>query len=78
MLSKCKQLERWIKKEIGGRSHTNGIDVAPVCLSLWVLQGITIDLTGTGEEKSGSYSLGQAEHVESSHHVGLVHRQLRS
>ncbi|RZR94794.1 hypothetical protein BHM03_00023549 [Ensete ventricosum] len=64
--------KRWITKEIDGKGHTDGINIAPVGLYLWVLQGITINLTGACEEKSGSYSLGQAQHVESSHNIGLV------
>ena len=37
-----------------------------------MLEGITIDLTGTGEEELGVDPLCQSEHVQSANHIGLV------
>jgi hypothetical protein len=40
-----------------------------------MLQGITVDLTGAGEEEPGIDPLRQSEHVESPNHIGLVPSQ---
>jgi hypothetical protein len=40
-----------------------------------VLEGITIDLTGAGEEEPGSDPLCQSKHVECTNHIGLVPAQ---
>lgn len=54
---------------------TDGIDIAPVSLHLGVLEGITIDLAGAGEEEPGADPLRQSEHVQSPNHIGLVPSQ---
>lgn len=54
---------------------TDGIDIAPVSLHLRVLEGITIDLAGAGEEEPGIDPLRQSEHVQSPDHIGLVPSQ---
>jgi hypothetical protein len=55
---------------------TDGIDIAPVSLHLGVLEGITIDLAGAGEEEPGVDPLCQSEHVQSPNHIGLVPSQM--
>ena len=54
---------------------TDGIDIAPVSLHLGVLEGITIDLAGAGEEELGADPLRQPKHVQSPNHIGLVPSQ---
>jgi len=54
---------------------TDGIDIAPVSLHLGVLEGITIDLAGAGEEEPGVDPLCQSKHVQSPNHIGLVPSQ---
>ncbi|BAS71812.1 Os01g0315850, partial [Oryza sativa Japonica Group] len=51
-------------------SNTNGVDIAPVSLHLRVLEGISIYLTGAGEEKFCPNPLGQSKHVQCPNHVG--------
>ena len=55
--ARAKEMKEMVIKR--GRC-TNGINIAPVGLNLRVLQWITIDLAGAGEEESGPHSLGQA------------------
>lgn len=54
------------------RVLTDGVDIAPVSLHLRVLEGITVDLTGAGEEEPGADPLRQSKHVECANHIGLV------
>jgi len=53
------------------RLITDGINVAPVALSLRMLKRITVDLTGAGKQEACTHSLCQTQHVQRSHHVGL-------
>ncbi|KAG9146534.1 hypothetical protein Leryth_020429 [Lithospermum erythrorhizon] len=51
---------------------TNRVNIAPIALSLWMLQGITIHLTGTGYKEPGVNPLCQTKHVQCPHHICLV------
>ena len=53
-------------------SLTNGVDIAPVGFNLWVLQRITVHLTGTRYQKPCTHSFCQSKHVHCTHHIGLV------
>lgn len=57
------------------RIITDRVDIAPVSLHLRVLEGITVDLTGAGEEEPGSDPLRQSKHVQCTNHIGLVPSQ---
>ena len=49
----------------------NGVDVAPVGLSLRVLQRVAVHLRRRGDEHTGAAALGQAKHVERAQKAGL-------
>mmetsp|Transcript_17664 Transcript_17664/g.31903 ORF Transcript_17664/g.31903 Transcript_17664/m.31903 type:complete len:484 (-) Transcript_17664:26-1477(-) len=50
---------------------SNGVDVAPVALWLWVYLGISVDLRGGSEQHARLDPLGQAQHVNRAHGGGL-------
>eukprot|EP01018_Ginkgo_biloba_P027799 Gb_14442 [translate_table: standard] len=52
-------------------SDPNRIHVAPVCLSLRMFKRISINFTCAGKKEPCTNSLGQSEHVQSSHNIGL-------
>ena len=56
---------------------TDGVDVAPVGLDLRMLERVAVDLAGAGKQEARADSLGQAEHVEGAHHIGLVKSESR-
>lgn len=52
-------------------SLSNRVHVAPVGLSLGMLQGVTVDLRGGGYEHAGVGALCKPQHVECTHEAGL-------
>ena len=52
-------------------SDTDGVNVAPVGLSLRVDGGVTIDFAGAGLKDLGAQALGQPQHVDGTVHAGL-------
>ncbi len=53
------------------RSHPDRIDVAPVALGLRMLLRVAIDFAGRGQQDARMDPLGEAQHVDRSHHAGL-------
>ena len=52
-------------------ADADGVDVAPVAFLLGMDLGVPVDLRGRGQEDPGLDPLGQAEHVDRPHDVGL-------
>lgn len=57
--------------------NTYRINIAPICLLLRVLKWVSINLTGTRQQKACPNSLCETQHIQGTHHICLVWLELR-